>query len=119
MKLDAPLRRTGETVTDVRTIYVGRKPVHVYVAAVLNVMQGGERNIEIVARGNAMQRAIDTAEICRRRNGHLASMLPPEVNVLGVEIGSEEVEREGRTSMVSVVRINIEGIGDMPSKDEE
>ncbi len=46
-------------------------------------------------------------------------MLPPEVNVLGVEIGSEEVEREGRTSMVSVVRINIEGIGDMPSKDEE
>jgi DNA-binding protein len=106
-------------MTDVRIIYVGRKPVHVYVAAVLNAMQGGERNIEIVARGNAMQRAIDTAEICRRHNGHLASMLPPEVNVLGVEIGSEEVEREDRTSMVSVVRISIEGIGDMPSKDEE
>ena len=106
-------------MADIRTIYVGRKPVHVYVAAVLNIMQGGERNIEIVARGHAMQRAIDTAELCRRRNGHLASMLPPEVNVLGVEIDSEEVQREDRTSMVSVVRINIEGIGEMAARDEE
>ena len=106
-------------MSDIRTIYVGRKQIHVYVAAVLNAMQDGDRNIEIVARGNAMQRAIDTAEICRRHNGHLASMLPPEVNVIGVEIGSEEVEREDRTSTVSVIRINIEGIGEMAARDEE
>jgi hypothetical protein len=39
--------------------------------------------------------------------------------VLGVEIGSEEVQREDRTSMVSVVRISIEGIGEMAARDEE
>ena len=65
LKLESPLRGTSETMSDIRTIYVGRKQIHVYVAAVLNAMQDGDRNIEIVARGNAMQRAIDTAEICR------------------------------------------------------
>ncbi|MDP6098859.1 MAG: hypothetical protein QF566_01635 [Candidatus Thalassarchaeaceae archaeon] len=102
-----------------RTIYVGRKPVHAYVAAVLRAMQDGDREVEIIARGNAMRTAIDTAEICRRRNGKIAGMLPEEMINNGVEISTEEIDVEGSTRVLSSIRIVLEGIGEMPDNSEE
>jgi DNA-binding protein Alba len=102
-----------------RTIYVGRKPVHAYVAAVLRAMQDGDRDVEIVARGNSMRTAIDTAEICRRRNGNIAGNLPPEMFNRGVEIGTEEIQTEDTVRVLSYVKIHLEGIGDMPDDSEE
>ena len=104
---------------EMRTIYVGRKPVHSYVAAVLRAMQDGDREVEIIARGNAMRTAIDTAEICRRRNGKIAGMLPEEMVNNGVEISTEEIEVEGSTRILSAIRIVLEGIGEMPDNSEE
>jgi len=104
---------------EMRTIYVGRKPVHSYVAAVLRAMQDGDREVEIIARGNAMRTAIDTAEICRRRNGKIAGMLPEEMVNKGVEISTEEIEVEGSTRILSAIRIVLEGIGEMPDNSEE
>mgnify|MGYP000040290644 FL=1 len=105
-------------MSDIRTIYVGRKPVHVYVAAVLHAMLAGDREVELVARGNAIRTAIDTAEICRRRNGHIAGMLPAEMNNKGVEIGTEKVEMEDTTRIMSFIKIQLEGVGDFPSDEE-
>ena len=105
-------------MTEIRTIYVGRKRVHVYVAAVLNAMQAGEREIELVARGNAIRTAIDAAEICRRRNGHIAGLLPEEMKNKGIEIGTEEIEMDDHTRTLSYIKIHLEGVGDLPSEDE-
>ena len=91
-----------------------------YIAAVLNVMQGGEKDVQLVARGNAIRTAVDTAEICKRRNGHLASMLPEKVTITSVETETEEIPREdGRMGSVSVIKINISGEGEMIKSDEE
>ncbi len=105
-------------MSDIRTIYVGRKPVHVYVAAVLHAMLAGDREVELVARGNAIRTAIDTAEICRRRNGHIAGMLPAEMNNQGVEIGTEKVEMEDTTRIMSFIKFQLEGVDDFPSDEE-
>jgi DNA-binding protein Alba len=105
-------------MSDIRTIYVGKKPVHVYVAAVLHAMQAGDREVELVARGNAIRTAIDAAEICRRRNGHIAGLLPEEMNNKGVEIGTETVEMDDHSRILSFIRIQLEGVGDFPSEEE-
>tara|TARA_A100001037_G_scaffold127533_1_gene115478 strand:- start:815 stop:1129 length:315 start_codon:yes stop_codon:yes gene_type:complete len=104
-------------MSDVRTIYVGSKPIHAYVAAVLRAMQNGDRKVELVARGGAIRTAVDTAEICRRRNGNIASLLPEMVNN-GVEIGTEQLDSEGVTRTLSFIKIQLEGIGDLPDEEE-
>jgi DNA-binding protein len=82
-------------------------------------MQDGDREVEIVARGNSMRTAIDTAEICRRRNGNIASHLPPEMINNGVEIGTEEIEMDDKVRILSFINIKLQGIGDMPDDSEE
>ena len=116
-KLHTALRQMREK--KMRTIYVGRKPVHSYVAAVLRAMQDGDREVEIVARGNSMRVAIDAAEICRRRNGKIAGLLPEEMVNNGVEIGTEEIDMDGSTRIISFIKIQLEGIGEMPADSEE
>ena len=38
-------------MTDRRTIFIGKKPLHAYVRAVVMAMESGDRNLELVARG--------------------------------------------------------------------
>lgn len=102
-----------------RTIYVGRKPVHTYVAAVLRAMKDGDREVELTARGNAMRTAIDVAEICRRRNGHIAGLLPEEMVNNGIDIGTEELETEDGIRVLSFIKVRLEGIGEMADDSEE
>ena len=83
------------------------------------VMQDGDREVEIIARGNAMRTAIDAAEICRRRNGKIAGLLPEEMVNNGVEISTEEIEVEGSIRVLSSIKILLEGIGEMPEDSEE
>ena len=63
--------------------------------------------------------AIDAAEICRRRNGKIAGMLPEEMVNNGVEISTEELEVDGSTRVLSSIKILLEGIGEMPEDSEE
>ena len=37
-------------MTDRRTIFIGKKPLHAYVRAVVMAMESGDRNLELVAR---------------------------------------------------------------------
>ena len=66
-------------MTERRTIFIGKKPLHAYVRAVVMAMESGDRNLELVARGATIGRAVDVAEVCRRRNGIIAQGLPEQV----------------------------------------
>ena len=52
-----------EVNPDENTIYVGNKPPMSYVLAVVTQFNGGSDEVIIKARGRAISRAVDTAEI--------------------------------------------------------
>ena len=101
-------------MSEPRVIFVGKKPLHAYVRAVVMAMQEGERSVQLVARGATISRAVDVAEVCRRRNGHIAQGLPETVNIQHLECGSEEIPGDDGVRTVSVLRIDSEGVGDVP-----
>ena len=89
-------RRNDENV-----IYVGNKPPMSYVLAVVTQFQGsGSDEVVIKARGRAISRAVDTAEIVRNR-------FIKDAKLKDIKIGTESItnEEEGRTSNVSSIEI--------------
>ena len=83
-------------------IYVGNKPVTNYVLAVMTQFSEGADEVKLVARGRAISRAVDVAEIVRNR-------FMPEVEVKDIKIGTEELEtEEGDTVNVSTIEIVLE-----------
>jgi len=55
-------------MTDDNIIYVGNKPVMNYVLAVVTQFNNGADEVLIKARGRAISRAVDVAEISRNRS---------------------------------------------------
>ena len=102
-----------------RVIFVGKKPLHAYVRAAVKAMEDGDRELQLVARGATISRAVDVAEVCRRRNGHIAQGLPETVNIQHLTCESEEVDGENGARTVSVIRIDLEGVGDVPSAQDD
>jgi DNA-binding protein len=83
------------------TIYVGNKPPMSYVLAVVTQFNiSGSDYIVIKARGRAISRAVDTAEIVRNR-------FVTDAEIKDIKIGTESItnEEEGRTSNVSSIEI--------------
>ena len=68
-------------MSDEKIVYVGKKPLHAYVKAVQTAHEEGENSVTIVARGASIGRAVDVAEVCRRRNGIIASTLPESISL--------------------------------------
>ena len=107
-------------MSDRRTIFIGKKPLHAYVRSVVMAMESGDRNLQLVARGATIGRAVDVAEVCRRRNGIIAQGLPEEVSIGEITCESETIPSEdGREGTVSVLKIELDGFGDLPSREEE
>ncbi len=80
-------------------VYVGNKPVMNYVLATLTQLNEGASEVVIKARGRAISRAVDVAEIVRNR-------FMPGVQVKEIKIDTEELESEqGRRSNVSTIEI--------------
>ncbi len=106
---------------DERQIFVGKKPVHLYVRAVVMAMESGDRTVRLTARGTAISTAVDAAELCRRRHGTIAAGLPETVHVRSVDISTEMTERRdgGGERGVSAINIVLEGEGDVPAQSEE
>jgi DNA-binding protein len=88
-------RRNDENV-----IYVGNKPPMSYVLAIVTQFQGsGSEEVVIKARGRAISRAVDAAEITRNR-------FVTNAEIKDIKIGTESVtNEEGRTSNVSSIEI--------------
>ena len=105
-------------MSDRRSIFIGKKPLHAYVRAVVMIMEEGNRKIQLVARGATIGRAVDVAEICRRRNGIIAQGLPSEVVIGNIHCSSETLTQDDkRERTVSVLTIELDGIGDVPEKE--
>ena len=81
-------------------------------------MEEGNREVQLVARGATIGRAVDVAEICRRRNGVIAQGLPSEVVIGEIQCSSETLTQDDRERTVSVLTIELDGIGEVPSEEE-
>ncbi|MBN2603457.1 MAG: DNA-binding protein Alba [Candidatus Thermoplasmatota archaeon] len=86
---------------DENTIYVGNKPPMSYVLAVVTQFNGGSDEVIIKARGRAISRAVDTAEITRNR-------FVTNAKVKEIKIGTEGItNEEGKSSNVSSIEITL------------
>jgi DNA-binding protein len=85
--------KTAENV-----VFVGIKPVMNYVLAVITQFNEGSGNVTLKARGRAISRAVDVAEIVRNR-------FLQGLAVQNISIGTEEVQGEGGAVNVSSIEI--------------
>ena len=92
---------TEKERSDENTIYVGSKPPMSYVLAVVTQFNGGSDEVIIKARGRAISRAVDTAEITRNR-------FVTNAKIKDIKIGTESItNEEGRNSNVSSIEISL------------
>ncbi|RLI79108.1 DNA-binding protein Alba [Archaeoglobales archaeon] len=81
-------------------VFVGNKPVMNYVLAVLTQFNSGINEVSVKARGRAISRAVDVAEIVRKR-------FLPDVEVKDIQISTEKVESEQGEANVSAIEITL------------
>jgi len=90
--------RVSEERRDENVIYVGNKPPMSYVLAVVTQFSASTE-VVIKARGRAISRAVDAAEITRNR-------FVTDAEIKDIKIGTESItNEEGRTSNVSSIEI--------------
>lgn len=80
-------------------VFVGIKPAMNYVLAVITQFNSGSKEVILKARGKAISRAVDAAEIVRNR-------FMSEAKVKNITISTEPLTTEdGRTINVSAIEI--------------
>lgn len=83
------------------TVFIGNKPSMRYVMAALFQMQQGSTEIIFKARGRAISRAVDVAEITRRR------FMKEDMKVKEVKIGTETVGENEDQRNVSTIEVTL------------
>jgi len=86
-------------VTEENVIYVGNKPIMNYVLAAVTQFNNGASEVVIKARGRAISRAVDTAEVVRKK-------FLTDVEVKDIKIDTEEITGE-RGDVINVSSIEI------------
>ena len=95
---------------DGSTVFIGQKPTMTYVFQVVTQLNAGIGPVVVKARGNAIGKAVDVAEVVRRR------FLEGQVDVGPISIDTERlVNREGRDANVSSISIPLTRTGPAPS----
>jgi DNA-binding protein len=84
-------------------VLVGKKPVFSYVLAALTQFQNGSDKVVIKARGRAISKAVDVAQILTKRFEQLS------VKVSKIDIGTEQLKNPetGQVSNVSTIEITV------------
>jgi len=92
--------KKDEEKADENVIFVGNKPPMSYVLAVVTQFNSnGSDRVILKARGRAISRAVDTAEIVRNK-------FMKDAKVKDIKIGTESMtNEEGRNSNVSSIEI--------------
>ena len=86
---------------DGNIVFIGSKPVMSYVLACITQLNEGNNDLILKARGRAISRAVDTAEIIRHR-------FVTDAVIDDIIISTEQIERsEGGTANVSAIEIII------------
>ena len=86
------------------SVLIGRKPVMNYVLACITLFHSGAKEISIKARGRAISRAVDVAEVLRTR------YLPGILDVESIKIGTDEIQNPqnpDRIDRVSTIEITL------------
>ncbi len=82
-------------------IYIGRKPVMAYCLAVMTALKDDKTEVTLMARGRAISKAVDVAEVVRNR-------FLSELEVKNIDIGTEQLEsEEGGLRNVSNIAISL------------
>ncbi len=68
-------------------IYIGRKPVMAYCLAVMTALKGESGEVSLMARGRAISKAVDVAEVIRNQ-------FIKDLTVKDISIGTEKLETE-------------------------
>lgn len=84
-------------------ILVGQKPVANYVLAAVTQLSLGSKRVALKARGRAISKAVDAAEVVRRFMGD-------RVKIAIVNITSERVGEPGKERTVSAIEIVLERV---------
>lgn len=83
-------------------VFVGKKNIMNYVLAVVTQFNNGAKEVTIKARGRAISKAVDVAEITRNK-------FLPEVKVAEIKIGTEQMPNEsGQQTNVSTIEISLQ-----------
>ncbi len=86
-------------MSDANVVYVGNKPVMNYVLACVTQLNQGAEEIIVKARGRAISRAVDVAEILKNR-------FMTSVEVKNIKISTEQINTaEGGQANVSAIEI--------------
>lgn len=84
------------------TIYVGKKPTMNYVLACLTQINNGTNTVTVKARGKAISRAVDVAQVLTKR-------FATDIKVQTISINTEQVKSTitGGMSNVSSIEIRL------------
>jgi DNA-binding protein len=95
-KAEAPKPRRDESV-----VFVGSKPLMSYITACVTQLNRNPEELVIKARGRAISRAVDVAEVLRNR-------FMTDLVVREIEISTEQVKTaEGNVANVSAMEITL------------
>jgi len=94
-------RWKGMAAASEGVILVGQKPVANYVLAAVTQFTLGSRRVILKARGRAISKAVDAAEVIKRFMGE-------KVKISTVNISSEKVGEPGKERLVSAIEIVLE-----------
>ena len=90
-------------MSEANSVLIGRKPIMNYVLACITLFHSGAKEVSIKARGRAISRAVDVAEILRKR-------FMPNLKIKEINIGTEQVqpkEEEGSSTPRNLSTIEI------------
>ena len=92
-------------MSEENTVFIGNKPVTAYVMACVTQFNRDAEAIVLKARGRAISRAVDVAEVLSKR------FMKDRVETTNIAIDTEQIEtREGNLSNVSAIEITISKI---------
>lgn len=83
------------------SIFIGSKPVMSYVTAVLMHFTSGMDELTVKARGNAISRAVDVVEVCRRK------FFGDKLTIDSITIGTEVLGEGEEARNVSTMEIKL------------
>ena len=106
------VEKTAPAKANENVVFVGSKPVMNYVLAVVQSFlilessprtqfNNGHKDVHVEARGRAISRAVDVAEIVRKR-------FLSELKIDNIDIGTEELKsKENENVNVSTIKISL------------
>ncbi len=82
------------------TVFIGKKPSMSYVLAVVMQFSNGKSEIHLRARGRAISKAVDVAEIVRNK-------FVQDAKVEDIKIGTEEIQSDNEKLNISTMDITL------------